>query len=244
MPVAPGMLTRVVGVRTPVLQATIARRLLVAYRLDPDAAEHLVPAPFTLHLVNGYAVGWVSLDRIADLRPRGLPAAIGFGSENAAHRIAVDWYQQGRTATGAFVLSRHTDSRVTVALGDRLFPGARERAEFDVADSGSELRVALASETCTVEVSVVTSAGVIASELFASTDEAWRFFRRGAVSYSLRGRGAALDGLDMRTKPSDVHAASIDHASSTVFPRDVGVPDSALVLRDLAVEWSAAPPLW
>ena len=238
------MLARVVGVRTPVLEATIERRLLIAYRLDPDAVVHLVPGPFSLQLVNGYAVGVISLDRVTALRPRGFPAVMGYTCENAAHRIAVEWDQDGRTATGAFVLARHTDSQLGAAFGDRFFPGARERAEFEVVDAPSALSVAFTSrdDRTTVEAAVVVTKDDEGGELFGSKEDAWRFFRRGGVSYSLRRRGGVLDGIDMRAQAATATAASIAHVSSSRFPAALGVPDSALIMRDLQAEWRAAFP--
>ncbi len=244
MPRAPGMLARMVDVRTPVLQATLARRLLIAFRLEPEASAYLVPAPFSPQVVNGFAVGCISLDRVTGLRPRGLPAATGIAFEHAAHKIAVEWNQGGRAATGFFVVRRHSSSRVTARVGDRLFPGEHERATFAVADHGPELRVAFESRDggSSVDASVVATADLSASVLFASTDEAWRFFRRGAVSYSLRRRGGLLDGLDARTRESNVQSAVIERVSSSVFAPDTAIPDSAFLMRNVPVEWRAISP--
>ncbi len=244
MPRAPGMLARMVDVRTPVLQATLARRLLIAFRLAPEPSMYRVPAPFSLLLVNGFAVGCISLDRVTGLRPRGFPAATGLAVEHAAHRIAVEWNQGGRAATGFFVVARHSSSRLTAGVGDRLFPGHHERATFAVSDHRPELRVAFESRDgrSAVDASVVAAADLSSSTLFASTDDAWRFFRRGAVSYSLRRHGGLLDGLDARTTESQVQAAAIERVSSSVFPPDTAIPDSAFLMRDVPVEWRALPP--
>ncbi len=250
MPGARGMLARVVGVRTPVLQATVERRLLLTYRFDPDVAVFLVPGPFSLQLINGFGVGVICLDRVTSLRPRRLPAAVGLSFEHASHRIAVEWDQGGRQAAGVFVLMRHSSSRMAVATGDRFFPGRHERADFEVADHAPDLRVAFRSRDggCTVDAAVGARGELVGSALFPSTDDAWRFFRRGAVSYSLRRRGGTLDGLDLRTKGGRVEAAVIDHVESSVFddssvfPPGAAIADSALVVRDLGVEWHPAPP--
>lgn len=238
------MLARVVGVRTPVLQATLVRRVLIAFRLDPEASVHLVPGPFSLQLVNGFAVGCISLDRVTGLRPRGMPAATGISVEHAAHRIAVEWNQGGRAARGCFVVARHSSSRLTVGVGDRLFPGEHERATFEVTDHDSALRIKLESRhgRTSVDASVAVVADVPGGELFRSTDDAWQFFRRAAVSYSLRRQGGLLDGLDARTDESRVQAAVIEHVSSSVFRLDLATADAAFVMREVPVEWHAIPP--
>ncbi|HMK11746.1 MAG TPA: hypothetical protein VK461_09205 [Acidimicrobiales bacterium] len=237
------MLACVVGVRTPVLQATLERRLLVTYRLDPDAVADLVPGPFWLHMVGGFAVGSITLDHVTALRPRGLPAATGFTSQNAAHRIAVEWEQQGRRAAGTFVLARHTSARRIAAAGDRIFPGQRERADFAVDDRGPNLSVAFRSRDGVVAVDAdVAVDDVGASELFSRPDEAWRLSIRGAMTASLRRRGGVLDWIDEHARGGRVRAASIERVTSSLFPAAVGAPDSAIVARDVTIEWRAVPP--
>lgn len=79
----------------PTLEGTIDRRLLVNYRVDPAMLQELLPTPFRPKLVHGMGVAGICLIRLKHLRPRGLPTMIGFSSENAAHRIAVEWDEQG-----------------------------------------------------------------------------------------------------------------------------------------------------
>ena len=75
----------------PVLKGTIKRRLLVNFRVDPDAIRQQLPPSFRPKLHRGHAIAGICLIRLEDIRPAGLPALIGFSSENAAHRIAVEW---------------------------------------------------------------------------------------------------------------------------------------------------------
>ena len=37
-------------------------------------------------------------------------------------------------------------------------------------------------------------------------------------------------------------AAAIERVSSSVFPPDTAIPDSAFLMRDVPVEWRALPP--
>ena len=48
-------------------------------------------------LVEGRAVAGICLIRLGSLRPKGLPASLGVTTENAAHRIAVEWDQDGES---------------------------------------------------------------------------------------------------------------------------------------------------
>ena len=42
-------------VRAPVMTATIERRLLINYQVDPEVLTRVLPAPFRPHLVGGVA---------------------------------------------------------------------------------------------------------------------------------------------------------------------------------------------
>jgi len=62
------------------------------------------------------------LIRLGSLRPRGLPDALGLTTENAVHRIAVEWGDEDGAWTGVFVPRRDSGSRLSVALGGRVLP--------------------------------------------------------------------------------------------------------------------------
>jgi len=121
--------------RVPVIQGVIDRRILVNYRADPASVERLLPEPFRPQLVEGKAVVGVCLIRLHRVRPLGWPARVGIASENAAHRIAVGWDEQGEARHGVYVPRRHTSSRLNAAAGGRFFPGVHQQAEFAVRES-------------------------------------------------------------------------------------------------------------
>jgi hypothetical protein len=77
--------------RPPTLAATIERRILVNYRVDPDVLALLLPPPFRPVVVGGYGIAGICLIRLSGVRPAGVPRALGVTSENAAHRVAVEW---------------------------------------------------------------------------------------------------------------------------------------------------------
>ena len=102
--------------RIPVIRGLIDRRILVNYRVKPDVLARLLPKPFRLKLVNGMGMAGVCLIRLKHVRPKFLPAFLGISSENAAHRIAVEWDQNGETKQGVFVPRRDTSSRINTLL--------------------------------------------------------------------------------------------------------------------------------
>jgi len=116
----------------PVIEGVIARRILLNWWMDPAVAQRLVPEPFEPTLVNGFAVAGICLIRLEQVRPAGVPAALGVASENIAHRFAVRYPEGGEWRDGIYILRRDTDSYLTTLLGGRLFPGVHRDAEFQV----------------------------------------------------------------------------------------------------------------
>jgi uncharacterized protein YqjF (DUF2071 family) len=82
------------------MSSVIERRLLVNYRVDPEVAASLLPAPLRPQLLNGWAVAGICLIRLGRLRPSWAPRWAGMRTENAAHRVAVEWDGTGRPAVG------------------------------------------------------------------------------------------------------------------------------------------------
>ena len=229
----------------------VERRLLVNYRTDPQITARLLPAPLRPQLVNGFAVAGICLIRLGRLRPRRVPAALGLRSENAAHRVAVEWDTPDGVATGVYIPRRDSGSLINVMVGGRLFPGQHHRARFDVHETAQDLRVAFASAdgTAAVQAHARTTREWTASVLFADLDEASGFFRRGAAGYSATSDGRCLDGLELRTSAWQVEPVEILSARSTFFDDTTRFPvgsatfDCALLMRDVPVTWNPLSPM-
>lgn len=235
--------------RIPVLKGTIKRRLLVNFRVDPAAIKRLLPAPFRPKLHSGYAIAGICLIRLEHIRPVGLPAGIGVSSENAAHRIAVEWTDASGTAReGVFIPRRDTGSRINNLAGGRLFPGEHHHARFAVADDGGHIDLAMSSDDGKVSVQVIGDASdtLPASSCFESLAEASAFFEGGCLGYSVTRGGTQLDGLLLRTLEWRVQALAITTACSSYFEEKARFPagtvefDHALVMRDILHEWHQA----
>src|SRR2546423_12753150 len=97
--------------RIPAVRGVIDRRLLINYRVDPAVLATLLPAPFRPKLVGGAGMVGICLIRLKQLRPAFLPPWLGVSSENAAHRAAVEWDEDGRVREGVYVRRRDTNSR-------------------------------------------------------------------------------------------------------------------------------------
>lgn len=118
--------------RIPVVRGLIARRILVNYRFDPEALARVLPPPFRPKLVAGYGIAGICLIRLQHIRPKFLPGVLGVASENAAHRIAVEWTENGLMRERVYIPRRDTSSRFNSLFGGRLFPGVHHQAHSDL----------------------------------------------------------------------------------------------------------------
>jgi hypothetical protein len=229
----------------PVIEGVIARRLLVNYRVVPDALAPLLPAPFRPKLVRGMAIAGICLIRLDAIRPRHLPAVVGLASENAAHRIAVEWDDAGTVREGVYIPRRDTNSRANALLGGRLFPGQYRQARFSAIEDGDQLALHVASADGVTRISL---AGRVAEALppdsiFASLGEASRFFESGAVGYSTTRDPARFDGMELRSQDWRVAPFAIGRVASSFFDDPARFPsgkamfDCALIMRDIRHEW-------
>ena len=232
------------------LNATIERRLLLNYRADPDVVARVLPAPFRPHLRKGYAVVGICLLRLGRTRPAGLPLGVGFGSENAAHRFAVDWDSSAGPGRGLFLARLDSASRLNVVAGGRLFPGVHHRAEFDVDERPDRLRVAYSTSdlSTAVDVEVGMADELVGSALFDDVDDASEFFRLGSAGYSAGREPDEFEGMDLgttgRIEPCVVdRAASSFYDDRTIFPAGSIELDSALVMRGVPARWTSLVPL-
>lgn len=227
------------------MHGVIRHRLLVNYAADPGVVSPLLPAPLRPQLVREQAVVGICVLRLAELRPAGLPAGLGMRSDNAAHRIAVEWDGPNGVETGVYVLRRDSAQRLPVLAGGRLFPGVHGRATFVVHDADDVLRVAYRTEDA-VEVDV-TARPLLgwASRLFACPAEASAFFESGRCGFSPDRRGC-LESIQIATDvwcadPVAITARSSFYDDPTRFPPGSIHIDGALLMRDVPVVWSEVP---
>ncbi|MGW7332574.1 DUF2071 domain-containing protein [Streptomyces sp. NPDC054840] len=231
------------------LSSVVERRLLVNYRVAPDAVARLLPEPLRPQLVHGHAVAGICLLRLGSVRPTWAPKGFGLRSENAAHRIAVEWDGPDGVETGVYIPRRDTASRLNVWAGGRVFPGEHGRARFEVYETPGQVRVAFATldNDTRVDVTVELSDELRGSELFTDLAEASRFFQDGAKGYSATKPGRHLDGMELHTDVWHVEAGRVRSAASSffddpaLFPPGSATLDCALVMRNVPASWRPLP---
>jgi hypothetical protein len=232
------------------VDCTIARRLLVNYRVNPDVVAAQLPAPFRPQIVSGWAVGGVCFIALRRLRPAGLPAALGFSSENVAHRFAVEWDDEDGRHVGVYVPRRDSGSRVISWSGGRVFPGRHGLARFQVNDTGTDLHIEVVSGDSSVRLLVTArTAQAMTGELFSSVDQAFNFFRTAPLGFSPAQGPECFDGVRLVSERWDAEPATVSEMRSSLFDDEARFPpgtctlDSALIMRDLDVRWASEGPL-
>ncbi len=235
----------------PVLRGIIDRRILVNYRVRPDALARLVPAPFRPQVVNGWGIAGICLIRFRQLRPRFLPAWCGMTSENAAHRVAVEWDRNGETRQGVYVPRRETSSRFAAWAGGRLFPGRLHHARFDAREEPGRYRLTVRDSEVAplVDLDATVTDAIPADSIFGTLGDVSEFFRRGSLGYSDAGTTGCYDGIELRTDtwqivPLAIHTlASRYFDDRTRFPAESIAFDNALLMTNIAHEWHARPAI-
>ena len=238
--------------RLPTIQGLIRRRILANYHVDPEAVQRLLPARFTPKLHNGFAIAGICLIRLEEIRPKSIPAFAGLSSENAAHRFAVQWEEEGIAKEGVFISRRDTNSRLNQMLGGRVFPGEHHHAEFDVTDEGPEIRFSMrsADDQVTLELEGRTAAGLPSNSIFRSLEDSSNFFEGGSVGYSVTAENDRLDGLKLETNDWHVEPLEVQSLASSFFDNKATFPDGsaqfdhALIMRNIAHEWRTIDDLY
>lgn len=239
--------------RFPVVHGVIDRRVLANWRCDPGVVGRLLPPPFRPALVAGHAIAGVCLIRLQALRPRlgGLvPKVLGVRSENAAHRIAVEWDEPGPagsavTRQGVYVPRRDTSSRLEALVGGRLFPGVHHRARFDVDEDADHVRVRVESDDGATRLSIDArrTDALPASSVFPDMATASSFFERAACGFSPDRSAGELEGLELRTRSWEVEPLEVAQVDSSFFedacrfPSGSATFDCALLMRGVEHEW-------
>lgn len=237
--------------RVPTMVGTIERRLLVNYRVDLEVLDRLLPRPFRAQAIRGKGLAGICLIRLGHLRPAGLPALIGVTTENAAHRVAVEWDGPEGVRHGVYIPRRDTSSRLTLLLGGRLFPGEHHHARFRVREAQGRYEVAVASldETASATVVAGPATAMPDASVFKSVGEASKFFQDGPLGYSACHQGGHLEGLELRCATWHVEPLAVEAAESSFFqdgaffPAGAAELDSALVMRNIPAIWHAREPL-
>jgi hypothetical protein len=237
--------------KIPVIRGLIDRRILVNYRVAPEALRKLLPEPFRPKLINEVGVAGICLIRLKEIRPSSLPAVFGVSSENAAHRIAVEWDENGAVREGVYIPRRDTSSRFNVLFGGRVFPVVQHHAQFQITENDDYFRVIVDGDDGKTHLAVEAeiASALPATSVFRSLEMASDFFEKGAVGYSPSARSDTLHGVELRSFNWKIEPLAVKRVESSffedreIFPPGAAEFDCALLMRGIDHEWYARQPL-
>jgi hypothetical protein len=237
--------------RLPVIEGVIDRRILVNYHCDPDVMARVLPPPFKPKVVSGHTIGGICLIRLKHMRPQFLPISSGISSENAAHRVAVEWEKNGGIQEGVYIPRRDTNSRLNTLVGGRLFSGAQHHASFRVEETEDHFSVSLESDDGQTQVRV--SGGLVdrlpETSVFSSIEDASAFFEKGSLGYAATDRAGRYDGLELQCKTWSVEPLNVEEVASSFFEDQSRFPsgsvgfDCGLLMRGIEHKWHSREDL-
>ena len=229
----------------PVIRGIIDRRILVNYRVDPRVLAPLLPPPFRPMVVRGAGIVGICLIRLKRVRPAYLPPWLGISSENAAHRMAVEWDDTGVVREGVYIRRRDTNSWLNVLAGGRIFPGVHHHARFVVNESVNSFAISLRSDDAATSVSLRCrrTARLPETSVFRSLEDISEFFESGSLGYSATHDPTRHQGLELRCRNWCVEPLEVEEVRSSFFEDESLFPagsiefDSALLMRGVEHEW-------
>lgn len=233
--------------RLPVIHGYIDRRILVNFAVAPEVLQSLLPAPFRPKLYKGKAIAGICLIRLKHIKPKGLPDFMGINSENGAHRIAVEWEEDGVTKEGVYIPRRDTSSRLNAMAGGRIFPGKHHLATFDVKEENDHFHIGFTSaDQTSITIDARRTDTFPEGSVFGNLENASAFFAGGLVGYS-PNQQQTLDGLKLQTYHWKVSPLEMLHVTSsffedtTLFKNGSVAFDNALLMTNIEHEWHSVP---
>ncbi|MEO6228789.1 MAG: DUF2071 domain-containing protein [Ferruginibacter sp.] len=228
--------------KIPTIQGLIDRRVLVNFTVDPDVIQKIIPGPFRPKIYKEKAIVGICLIRLKHIRPKGLPNFVGISSENGAHRIAVEWTENGEIKEGVFIPRRDTSSYFNSLAGGRIFPGRHYHAKFDVKEKNGNYHIAFkSSDGTTISVDGNKTDRLNSNSIFEDLDEASKFFENGDLGYSPNGDnfdGLLLKTFNWKVEPLDVTAVqSSFFEDENIFSNGSVQFDNALLMTQINHEW-------
>jgi hypothetical protein len=232
--------------KIPSIRGVIERRILINYQVEPEVLKNFLPPSFRPLIVKGKGMAGICLIRLKEIRPKGLPSFIGISSENAAHRIAVEWMEQGQMKKGVFIPRRDTSSTWNHLAGGRIFPGAHHLAKFTVKEKQGRYLVAFKSDDSTsLSIEAEETKEWNKESAFDKMKSASDFFKNGAVGYCPDMKENGFDGLELKTYSWEVSPLKVHDVRSTffenpkIFPQGSIKFDNALLMKNIEHEWNS-----
>jgi hypothetical protein len=228
--------------KTLTIHGFIDRRILINFTADPEVVQKIIPSPFRPKIYNDKAIAGICLIRLKNIKPKGLPNFVGVSSENGAHRIAVEWDEDGEVKEGVYIPRRDTSLKLNTLVGGRLFPGKHYLAKFNVQEANGNYHIDfMSSDLTTIWVDAKETSTFDTSSIFKTIENASDFFENGELGYSPNEE--KFDGLKLQIYKWEVKPLEVLKVKSSffederVFPKGSIKFDNALLMTKIEHEW-------
>lgn len=230
--------------KLPAIHGYIDRRMLINFTAEPEVVRNILPQPFRPKIYNGKAIAGICLIRLKHIKPKGFPDFTGINSENGAHRIAVEWEENGVIKEGVYIPRRDTSLRLNALVGGRIFPGKHYFAKFNVQEADGNYHVDFtSSDNTTISIDARTTDIFKPDSIFSTLENVSRFFERGAVGYSPNGdkyEGLKLETYQWQVRPLEaIQVHSSFYENEAIFPKGSIQFDNALLMTQVEHEWKS-----
>lgn len=230
--------------KIPIIHGFIDRRILINFTADPTVVEKILPFPFRPKLYKNKAIVGICLIRLKHIKPKGFPNFIGVNSENGAHRIAVEWDENGVVKSGVYIPRRDTSLKLNTLVGGKLFPGKHHLAKFNIKENEGNLHIDFKSSDET-EISIDATKTEIFNKqsIFETLGNASDFFKNGDLGYS--PNKDKFDGLRLKAYNWEVSPLEVINVTSSFFENEAIFPkgsvafDNALLMTNIEHEWKS-----
>lgn len=234
--------------KIPTIHGYIDRRILINFTADPKTVEKIIPLPFRPKIYKGKAIVGICLIRLKNIKPKGLPSFMGISSENGAHRIAVEWDENGETKSGVYIPRRDTSLKFNTLVGGRLFPGKHYKAKFNVKEGNGNYHVNFTSSDGTETlIEAIETSTFSNKSVFETLNNASAFFQNGDLGYSpnkTKFEGLKLNTFKWEVRPLEVlKVSSSFFENEAIFPKGSVAFDNALLMTNIEHEWQATQEL-
>lgn len=234
--------------KLPAIHGHLDRRILINFTAAPEVVEKIIPSPFRPKIYKGKAIVGICLIRLKNVRPKGLPSFVGISSENGAHRIAVEWDENGETRSGVYIPRRDTNLKFNVLAGGRIFPGKHYYANFNVKEENDNYHIDFTSSDNTeICIDATESKTFSDSSIFENLQNASDFFEKGEIGYSpnkTQFEGLKLMAYTWEVRPLRVAAVkSSFFENEEIFPKGSVKFDNALLMKNIEHEWRSLSAL-
>ena len=230
--------------KIPTIHGYIDRRILINFIADPKSVEKIIPFPFRPKIYKEKAIVGICLIRLKDIKPKGFPDFAGVNSENGAHRIAVEWDENGETKSGVYIPRRDTSLKLNAFVGGRIFPGKHYLAKFNVKEQNGNYHIDFKSSDETITSIDATETKVFDEKsIFGTLENVSAFFENGDLGYS--PNNDKFDGLRLKAYQWEVKPLEVSNVKSSffeneeIFPKGSLTFDNALLMTNIEHEWQS-----